>query len=449
MTVSPDDAGRWEGDQDGRPHKIRALDLSCLRHTGDGQQFALDVVGVGAFNLDYLANASANTLRPGGPSLAARIADLFASQSEPLELNTERLVDERVIYTALAEANRVSLDVTMGGSAFNALFALAQMKLNLRLGYVGVAGRMPIAGMSSIQQLEGLGVDHRFVRQDKDHLCGICFALQADGERTLLIHVGANAYMADYLESAFDGIVAYLASARVVHVTSFLDPRTAARLLAALKEVKRTNPSTLISFDPGHVWSTARTSPVEGIIELSDLLLVNYREFKEIGGQRPGDEDTALAERILRRYNEGMTIVVKRSDGVLSFGMEDGEVRDQFFGQSPLRDEEIQDATGAGDVFAAGLLAAVSSEHLQIETGSLLGMQLARHKLQYVGTRGHGGFADIARRFIQTRDAERRGTAIPQGVFVAHGASEGDQHGDSSDPIRVEPGPPADGDGPA
>lgn len=46
-------------------------------------------------------------------------------------------------------------------------------------------------------------------------------------------------------------------------------------------------------------------------------------------------------------------------------------------------------------MFAAGALAALASERLHIELGSVLGMVLARHKLRYVGTLGHSGFAKI------------------------------------------------------
>lgn len=383
--------------------------------------FDLDVVGMGAFNLDYLANASASTTRPGVPALATRIAELFADDPTPFEWNTERSVDERKIYEALAEVNAVSLDATMGGSAFNAMFALAQMRLNLRLGFVGVAGRVPIVGMSSVQQLAALGIDHRLVRRDDAHLCGICFALQLDGERTLLTHAGANAFMADHLTERFDDVVGYLASARVVHVTSFLDPRTAAILGEVLAEVKHTSADTLISFDPGHVWSSQRSPEVERIVELTDVLLVNNREFTEFGEAQPGEPDAVVGERLLGRYNKSMTVVVKRSEGVSALRFERGEVKVHVFRQMPLPDEEIEDATGAGDVFAAGLLAAASSNRLGVEMGSLLGMQLARHKLQYVGTRGHDGFAEITRRFIETRDAERRRAHLPGGVFIAHG----------------------------
>lgn len=389
--------------------------------TNDPSQFDLDVVGVGAFNLDYIAGVPSQTAGPPAQSLRSRIAAVFADADPPFEWGTERLVDEAAMYTALAEVNAVSLDATLGGSAFNAIFALAQMKLGLRLGYVGVAGRVPIPGMSSIQQLAGLGVDHAMVRHDNTRLCGICVSLQVDGERTLLTHAGANAYMAEHLQENFDGIVKYLTSSRAVHVTSFLDPATAERLAAVLRAVRERSPETVISFDPGHVWSSRRTAAIDAIIGLADYLLVNNREFTEIGGTVPGEPQEATAARLLGRYRDDMTIVVKRPSGVLAFWLQDGATRSAFYRQHTLEENDIADATGAGDVFAAGLLATVTSERLQVELGSMLGMELARHKLRYVGTRGHGEFAGIARGFIRSRDARAQAAALPRGVFVAHG----------------------------
>jgi sugar/nucleoside kinase (ribokinase family) len=385
--------------------------------------FSRDVVGIGAFNIDYLADASSPTGRDAPWSLGSRIARVLASHDVRLEWDTEHSIDERAIYASLAEVDRASLEATLGGSAFNAIFALAKLNLNLRLGFIGLAGRVPIPGRSGTAELAALGVDHEFVRLDNSRLCGICFALQSDGERTLLTHAGANSFFADYLDDAFDEIVKYLAASRVVHVTSFLDDRTAGRLAAVLRAVRSVNPATQISFDPGHVWSHAKTLEIEGILQLADYLLVNNREFRDIGGHAAGDTDETVAGRILHSYGERMTVVVKRPDGVISFELDQQTVRRKFHRQATLSKQEVKDATGAGDVFAAGLLAAIASDRLSVELGSQLGMALARHKLKYVGTHGHGGFADIASDLIGNQEAERRGEAVPRGVFVAHGGN--------------------------
>jgi sugar/nucleoside kinase (ribokinase family) len=159
--------------------------------------FSRDVVGVGAFNIDYLTDVSDQAGRGEPESVGARIERVLAAAGVDLEWGTEHAVDERTIYAALAELDRASLKDSLGGSAFNAIYALAKLNLDLRLGFLGLAGRVPIPGQSGVRELAALEVDHRYVRYDETRLCGICFALQADGERTLLTHAGANSGFAD------------------------------------------------------------------------------------------------------------------------------------------------------------------------------------------------------------------------------------------------------------
>jgi sugar/nucleoside kinase (ribokinase family) len=387
-----------------------------------GSGFALDVVGVGALNLDYVAsNSGASYGRP----LTRRLSEYLARGSGgPLEWGVEHQVDSAVMHAVIEAVSSSRPDTVLGGSAFNAIHAIAKTKAGLRLGYVGVAGRVPVIGLSAVQQFDGLGVDRRFVRQDAERLCGICFSYSEDGDRTLLTHAGANDCMADYIEREFDNLVGYLASARIIHVTSFLDDRTPGAMLALLREVKRTGQGTMISFDPGHVWSSGLTPDIEGIVALSDFLLLNNREFGDMGGRLPGEPDELVAERVLDRLDSADgVVIVKRSAGVWSHRREAGRTRSEFYAQTPLPDEEIKDATGAGDVFAAGLLIALASHQLQVELGALLGMQLARHKLRYVGNAGHSQFARVTRDFIRTLDAERRGTGQSAGIFISHGSN--------------------------
>ncbi|MFJ1756159.1 PfkB family carbohydrate kinase [Kitasatospora sp. NPDC088134] len=386
--------------------------------------FALDVVGIGALNLDYITHSERGTGADRLPPLGTRIAELLDNGRPAPEWGTEAAVDEATVYAALEAANASGLQTSLGGSAFNAINTLAQLQLDLRLGYVGVAGRVPGPGLSAVQQLRALGVDHPFVFHDEEHLCGVCFSYTEDGERTLLTHAGANTAMADHLEASFDRLVAYLATARVVHVTSFLDDRTPARLLALLRAVKRASPATCISLDPGHVWSTEPTPEVDAIIALADYLLLNHREFHELGHRTDHDTDQDVAWRLLERLDSAHgVVIVKRRTGIHAWRRENAKALDDFYPQVVLADDQIEDATGAGDVFAAGLLAVLAGDRLQIELGCLLGMTLARHKLRYVGSHGHAQLADVTRDFIRTLDAARRTAAQPAGVFIAHGRS--------------------------
>jgi sugar/nucleoside kinase (ribokinase family) len=371
----------------------------------------MDVVGVGALNLDLIAGATALRDTP--------VLDLIAREAgirPPLEPCTERLVDEPALRTALDCLDGLGVPVapTPGGSAFNTVHALARMETGLRLGYVGVAGRSPVTEAGSprpvaLAELDRLGVDRAMVRTEPDRLCGVCLSVYDGGERTLLTHTGANTALADHVRTRFGEIAGYLAAARVVHVTSFLDPDGCAWLHRLLAEVRRRSPGTLIGFDPGHVWSCDPPPGALAIAGLCDVLLVNGREYAD------------LVPRLPRRP---AAVVVKRPDRV-EVHRASGQMR--RFVHTPLTDGEVEDATGAGDVFAAGLLAALARHqgrtgpngpngpdetdgsdgpdgppaHAAYDVGVRLGMAAARHKLGYVGALGHDGLAPLARSILR------------------------------------------------
>jgi sugar/nucleoside kinase (ribokinase family) len=401
---------------------VVTVDAASAAPQNPSSAFSLDVVGIGALNVDYIASSTGVPVGVDTPPLMSRLRDLVVQETGSFEVGTETSVDEKTIYAALEEVSTVSLDATLGGSAFNAIFTLTQMQLGLRLGFVGVAGSAPVPGLSSLVQFDRLGVDRRFVRADTSQLCGICFSYTELGDRTLLTFPGANARAARYVDEEFDALVAYLRTARVVHVTSFLDPDTPDRLLALLTAVKHASPQTLISFDPGHEWSVNPTAAVEGLVRLSDFLLLNDAEFRALGRFSPCDTDQTVAANLLGRFDSSRAVViVKRNDGILSFRAGDGAVIVDRFAQVPLAKEEIRDATGAGDIFAAGLLGVLASDRLKVELGCCLGMRLARHKLSYVGARRHAELAEITRSFLRAREAERRQVSLARGVFIAHG----------------------------
>lgn len=383
--------------------------------------FARDVVGIGALNLDYIHPTDHHPHHTAG-QLSARITALLQDSSAVPEWGTESAVDQDTVYAALEACDASTLQTSLGGSAYNALHTLSQLQLDLRLGYVGVAGRVPGPGLSAVQQLHADGIEHSHVFQDPQRLCGVCFSFTEDGERTLLTHAGANAAMAEHLEASFDQLVAYLADTRIVHVTSFLDPHTPSVLLRVLEAVKTANPATLLSVDPGHVWSLDAGGAVGGIIALADYLLLNHREFRELGAGAEQDVDEDVATRVLKRLaSDRAQLLVKRRAGIHAWHREDSKVFDDFYPQLVLADDQVEDATGAGDVFAAGLLAVLVGDRLQTELGSMLGMTLARHKLRYVGSHGHTQLARVTRDFIRSMDTTRCISAAPEGVFIAHG----------------------------
>ncbi|GAA0264287.1 carbohydrate kinase family protein [Cryptosporangium japonicum] len=281
----------------------------------------MDLIGLGALNLDHVVRASSVGL--------------------PVARGAEGRVPAEVVRPLLGE------HPALGGSAFNTVSTLAG--LGLRLGYVGVVG----SDAAHVSRLASLGVDHRFVFR-AEGLTGACVSVVEAADRTLLVHPGANDAMAGFVDRATQ----YLMSARIVHVTSFLDEQTPIHLAAALRAARARG--VLLSLDPGHEWATNPSPAVQDLIDQADYLFLNPTEFAALGP------------------NNGVT-VVKSPEGIREF--RNGTIR--FTGHEPLAPEEITSPTGAGDAFAAGYLAGVLSGTGPLSPATQ-GLSLARRKL-------HGG----------------------------------------------------------
>jgi len=374
---------------------------------------APEIIGFGALNVDYIASAS---------RLSQRLADRVTESTARFEWNKEGPVDQQTITRAIENLGAASLSYSLGGSAWLTIFALAQMRVGLRLGYVGVVGRVEAPGLSFIGQMDDLKVDHRWVGRYLNRPCGLCLSYIDDTDRVMLTHPGANFEMCHYIQQNFDPLAAYLASARYVHVTSFLDEVTPTEVLRVLTRAKELNGDLRISFDPGFDWAEHRTPAVDGILALTDLLFVNYREFKALGGYTPGDPDSAVANRVLSRCAaESSIFVTKRYDFIEAFsGTAGGMLSHRFQQGRPLRETELEDATGAGDVFAAAVLSSLTAKRLQVELGAFVGLFLARHKMRFRKPGEHQTLPDLSKGFLQQTETLSGGDLQPKGVFLVH-----------------------------
>ncbi|MEV7525889.1 carbohydrate kinase family protein [Streptomyces sp. NPDC091371] len=388
--------------------------MDAARHADDGLH-SPEIVGVGALNVDYIASAS---------RLSALIAGQVTESTARFEWNTEGPVDEIAISKAIGRLGTSSLDASLGGSAWLTIFTLAQMRLGLSLGYVGVAGRIETPGLSFVRQMDLLGIDRRWVARKPQRLAGACLSYLEDVERVMLTHPGANFLMAEHLEEHGDQIVRYLAQARIVHVTSFLDERTPRVLLDVLKRARLLNPALFVSFDPGFAWAASRSEAVDGILMLSDFLFVNHREFKALGDYALGESDHVLSQRVLARCRPTCAVfVTKRYDSVEVFraGQAGAVLAERFQLRRPVRETAIEDATGAGDVFSASVIAALASARLQVELGAFLGLSLSRLRAVQAP---HTGVAALpvlgGEGFLQSAEAPSRPGTGSGAVLVAH-----------------------------
>jgi ribokinase len=162
-----------------------------------------------------------------------------------------------------------------------------------------------------------------------------------DGERTILGYRGANALLNPTQVSEAD-----IRGAKLFHLSGYAllaEPQRSAALRTV--EMARQHDLT-VSLDPGMSGSQAAVAELRRHLPLADILLPNLAEAQRLTGlARPEKCAQALLD-------EGVQVVAMKlgREGCL-LGSGDGFLR------IPGLATEVQDSTGAGDSFAAGLIA--------------------------------------------------------------------------------------------
>jgi sugar/nucleoside kinase (ribokinase family) len=204
------------------------------------------------------------------------------------------------------------------------------------VGRVGDDGR----GRGTLDELRAGGVDAR-PAVDPELPTGTCLVLVgSDGERTMAPDPGAN----DALKEG-DIEAELLGAADHLHVAGYALLRPDSRPAAQAAIRRALNGGISVSVDPS---SSALLSPASlDWAEGAGLLLPNAPEAQALTGE--GDPERA-ARKLAERFAE--VVVTLGADGAL---WPDG---DEVVRAPAVPVEAVEDSTGAGDAFAAGLLRA-------------------------------------------------------------------------------------------
>ncbi len=198
---------------------------------GEDVGAALDVIGFGAMNLDEIA-------------VVSRIV-----------LDGE---------TRIRELRR-----RPGGSAANTVNALA--KLGMATGYVGAVGD-DTAGRTLVEDLTKAGVNMRQVVLKGGEPTGFVWAIADAANRSLYVYPGAN----DLLGRQ-DVHLSSFAQARLVHLSSFVNPRQLALQVWAVRQLPL---SVKISFAPGSLYAERGVAALRPILKRTTVLFLNGDEAR-------------------------------------------------------------------------------------------------------------------------------------------------------------------------
>jgi ribokinase len=199
------------------------------------------------------------------------------------------------------------------------------------------------AGRARVAELAAAGV-RCAVRAHAGAPTGTVIVLIHDGERTMVNDRGANLQLSP---ADVDAALAGAPSARHVHVSAYpmLDQASRGAGLRALAAAREHGLSTSVDAASAGPLRRAGAAFLDWVRN-ADLVLANSDEAAVLsGGTDPVAQARALA-------TVARNAVVKRGPAGAVWAGPDGVVT------APGRPAEVVDPTGAGDAFAAGLLAA-------------------------------------------------------------------------------------------
>jgi adenosine kinase len=321
-----------------------------------------DVLGIGNAIVDVIA----------------RTEDDFLIQQN-MRKGTMQLVDEPQaarIYDAMGPAVEVS-----GGSAANTIVGAAG--LGARTAFIGKVKDDEL-GRVFAHDIRAAGVSFATPPASAGPSTARCYVLVTpDGERTMNTYLGAAQ---DLHPNDVDADA--VAAARIVYLEGYLwdPPRAKEAFLKAAKIAHAAERDVALTLSDAFCVDRYREEFLDLIrTHTVDLVFANEHELHSL--YLTADFDTAVSA--LR--NDARAAVITRSDkGCLIVTREETDAVPAY----PV--ERLVDATGAGDLFAAGFLVGVA-KGADYRTSARLGALAAAEVIQHLGARPEASLKDLAR----------------------------------------------------
>src|SRR5947208_3401800 len=321
-----------------------------------------DVLGIGNAIVDVMAHTEDDFLIKQGMRKGAM-----------------QLIDEaraEALYDAMGPAVEIS-----GGSAANTIAGVAS--LGARGAFVGKV-KADELGRIFAHDIRAAGIDFDTPPASAGPSTARCYILVTpDGERTMNTFLGAaqDLHPNDIDEDA-------IAAAQIVYLEGYLwdPPRAKEAFLKAAKIAHEAERDVALTLSDAFCVDRYRAEFLDLIrTGTVDLVFANERELHSL--YQTADFDTAL--NALR--NDARLAVITRSEkGCLVVTREETDA----VPATPI--ERVVDATGAGDLFAAGFLVGLS-RGVDYRTAARLGALAAAEVIQHLGARPETSLKDLAR----------------------------------------------------
>ena len=281
-----------------------------------------------------------------------------------LDKGSMSLVDNQFQPAILKAVAGLPHSLSLGGSAGNTIRTMA--RLGTEVGFIGKVGE-DSTGDFYIQALRNVGVEPFILRSE--HSSGKCLSLiSADGERTLVTHLGAAADLqAEDIDAAvFDDYDALYIEGYLVQDHDLI--RT------TMARAKQHGLKVAIDLASFNVVRENREFLHDLVERYVDIIFANEEEAYEFSGRRDAMEALLYIGKMceLTVVKTGIRgALIKRGDEIVEVGI--------------MAAAKRVDTTGAGDFYAAGFLTALC-EGLSLRQCGTIGAITAGKVIEIVGT---------------------------------------------------------------
>ena len=262
------------------------------------------------------------------------------------------LVDESTQQKVLGSLDGAPIHRCAGGSAANTIIGIAD--LGGKTAYAGKMGADEL-GRFCVSDMRRLGVAIEVAPAAGQ--TGTCVILiTPDAQRTMLTHLGVSSTL-----SAADIDANQIRKAKYVYVEGYLfaGSSTRAAALEAIAKAKSHGVKVAFTVSDPFLIAQFRDEFWELIRGPVDLLFCNLEEARSLTGM----QDPIECAREIHRHAENVALTLGANGSIL---MHEGNV-------IPIEGVAVEaiDTTGAGDMYAAGLLYGVTAGHSWQKSGRL------------------------------------------------------------------------------
>ncbi|MEM1003541.1 MAG: carbohydrate kinase family protein, partial [Bacteroidota bacterium] len=295
-------------------------------------------------------------------------------------------------------------DTQLGGSALLTIRTIASLKENFKTAYVGCYGNATDietkAGFSSdIRSEFGFIDDRSWLFESKTPPGRAVIKLRRGKRLSIDIDPGANNDLKEHIEkknksdgssSSSSSFIDFLLNSKWIHLSSLADVNQFEFIMASVLIAKKMNPLIKLSIDPGYEYTKYHRKMLTKYLPYMDYVFLNDNEFNHLAGGKEFNRKKkidSLGKTVGQSTNNKTIAFIqkgKRKNMVLNFV--NGNAYSRTFWHSKLSRISIVNDTGAGDVFAGGVIAGLLSPHLishqpaPIKLGSILASKRLRRQ---------------------------------------------------------------------